>query len=219
MTEAERRASLALSGLVRALHEKKCAAIARFVKRNRGTPCLVALFASDVGKEEEEQQSRHGEYRMYLSYLPFAEDHRDYTFPPIPEKLQPTHDQLHCMDELVEAMDISWDVDEEKRPVDCFNPTLQRFYNSVHTRACDPEAPLPFARVAAQSADATNLKRMATVRALLGRLSALSVSHSKSVLYGAFVWVRRALTSPERRFLARPGSWKPRRTTDWPLTS
>jgi hypothetical protein len=41
-----------------------------------------------------------------------------------------------------------------------------------------------------------------TVRALPGRLSGLSVSHSKSVLYGAFVWARRAL-SQKRRFPAR----------------
>ena len=34
-----------------------------------------------------------------------------------------------------------------------------------------------------------------TVRARPGRLSALSVSPSKSVLYGAFVWARRALNS------------------------
>ena len=34
-----------------------------------------------------------------------------------------------------------------------------------------------------------------TVRALSGRLSGLSVSHSKSVLCGAFVWVRRVPNS------------------------
>ena len=45
-----------------------------------------------------------------------------------------------------------------------------------------------------------------TVRARPERLSALSVSHSKSILYGAFVWVRRALNSPKRRFPAPPGS-------------
>ena len=45
------------------------------------------------------------------------------------------------------------------------------------------------------------------VRARPGRrLSALSVSHRKSLLYGAFVWARRALNSPNRRFLARVGS-------------
>jgi hypothetical protein len=34
---------------------------------------------------------------------------------------------------------------------------------------------------------------LGAVRALLGRLSGLSVAHSESVLYGAFVWARRAL--------------------------
>ena len=45
-----------------------------------------------------------------------------------------------------------------------------------------------------------------TVRAPSGRLSALSVSHSKSVLYGGFVWARRALNSPKRRFPTRAGA-------------
>ena len=40
------------------------------------------------------------------------------------------------------------------------------------------------------------------VRARPGRLS-LSVSRSKSILSGAFVWARRALNRPKRRFPAR----------------
>ena len=43
----------------------------------------------------------------------------------------------------------------------------------------------------------------ATVRALLGRLSALSVLHSKAVSCGTFVWAREALNGPIRRFPAR----------------
>jgi hypothetical protein len=43
----------------------------------------------------------------------------------------------------------------------------------------------------------------ASVRAVPGRLSALSVFLCKSVLYGAFVWARRALNSRKRRFPAR----------------
>ena len=35
------------------------------------------------------------------------------------------------------------------------------------------------------------------------RLSALSVFHSKSILYGVFVWARRALNSQKWRFPAR----------------
>jgi hypothetical protein len=42
-----------------------------------------------------------------------------------------------------------------------------------------------------------------TVRARPGRLSALSVSHSKSVLYGALTCAHRVLNRPTRRFRAR----------------
>jgi hypothetical protein len=55
-----------------------------------------------------------------------------------------------------------------------------------------------------QQAEALAAKKQ-TVRAHPGRLSALRVSHSKSVLYGVFVWARRALTSQKRRFPARAG--------------
>jgi hypothetical protein len=41
------------------------------------------------------------------------------------------------------------------------------------------------------------------VRARSGRLSALRVLYSESVLYAAFVWARRLLNSPKRRFPAR----------------
>jgi hypothetical protein len=44
---------------------------------------------------------------------------------------------------------------------------------------------------------------VASVRARPGRLSALSVFHSKSFLYGAVVWARRALNSQKRRFWGR----------------
>jgi hypothetical protein len=42
-----------------------------------------------------------------------------------------------------------------------------------------------------------------TVRARLGRLSALSASYSKSFLYGALIWARRALNSAKRWSPAR----------------
>jgi hypothetical protein len=41
------------------------------------------------------------------------------------------------------------------------------------------------------------------VRARPRRVSVFSVSRSKSALYGAFAWARRALNSPKRRFPAR----------------
>ena len=50
----------------------------------------------------------------------------------------------------------------------------------------------------------------ATVRALRGRLSALRVSHSISVLYGAFVWACRVLNNQKWYFPARAGGALPR---------
>ena len=44
---------------------------------------------------------------------------------------------------------------------------------------------------------------LVSVRAAPGRLSALGVFLCKSVLYGAFVWARRALNRQKRRFPAR----------------
>jgi hypothetical protein len=40
-------------------------------------------------------------------------------------------------------------------------------------------------------------------RSAQGRLSGLSVFHSKISLYGVFVWAHRPLNSPKRRFPAR----------------
>jgi hypothetical protein len=55
------------------------------------------------------------------------------------------------------------------------------------------------------SAGQTLAEAAVAVRALPGRLSALSVPHNKSGVYGAFVWARRALNSQKRHFPARAG--------------
>ena len=54
-----------------------------------------------------------------------------------------------------------------------------------------------------------------TVRARRGRLSALSVFLLKSILYGAFVWARRALNSEKRRFPARAVAADPGNPRPW----
>jgi hypothetical protein len=53
-----------------------------------------------------------------------------------------------------------------------------------------------------------------TVRAAQGRLSALNVFHSKSILYGTFVWACRALSCQNRWFLARADRRGPDRRRD-----
>ena len=51
--------------------------------------------------------------------------------------------------------------------------------------------------------DVQNRAHIEAVRARPGQLRALSILHSESFSYGAFVWARRALNSPKRRFPAR----------------
>jgi hypothetical protein len=51
-------------------------------------------------------------------------------------------------------------------------------------------------------ATAPSSPRTGPIRAHTGRLDSLSVSQIKSVLYGAFVWARRALDRRKRRLLA-----------------
>jgi hypothetical protein len=48
-----------------------------------------------------------------------------------------------------------------------------------------------------------DVQRGARLRVRPGRLGALSACHSKSVLYGGFVWAPRALNIPERQFPAQ----------------
>ena len=47
-----------------------------------------------------------------------------------------------------------------------------------------------------------DVQRGARLRVRPGRLGALSACHSKSVLYGGFVWARSARSRPKRRFPA-----------------
>jgi hypothetical protein len=72
-----------------------------------------------------------------------------------------------------------------------------------------PEAQLVGRRAAAGRIQAVRRGQAArrTVRARLGRFSALSVSHHrKSVLCGGFVWARRGPKRRKRRFPARAGA-------------
>ena len=65
--------------------------------------------------------------------------------------------------------------------------------------------------VGPKAGGAANLQALA-VWTRPGRLRTLSVFHYKSILYGAFVWARRALNGPKRWFSARADSaWLGRR--------
>ena len=78
--------------------------------------------------------------------LPFAEDLRNYPFPPLAssdprtkKSFCPTSDQSAAARELIQALDLDDRLDlKETR-----NPTLQVFYDAVSYRALHPDASLP----------------------------------------------------------------------------
>lgn len=129
--EADRRAAVALNALAHALYEENRVAIVRFVKRARSSPSLCAIYAVHVDKDVRDQRfgwregdesesdddgedsdKTESEYHLYLTYLPFAEDHRDVVFPPMPEKMKPSKAKLNAMDRLIDAMHLDKASDE-----------------------------------------------------------------------------------------------------------
>ena len=79
---------------------------------------------------------------------------------------------------------------EPARPLPSPLPSLQALLAACGGPRSNPEGARR--RYVSLGKVEANLK---TVRARPGRLSALSVLHRKSVLYGAFVWARLALNS------------------------
>jgi acetolactate synthase-1/2/3 large subunit len=85
-------------------------------------------------------------------------------------------------------------------PADDAAAALEALAAAVGAPALPASALAPFAPPPVPESDAP-----LTVRARPGRLSGINVFHSKSVLYGVFVWVRRALNNQKWRFPARAG--------------
>jgi ATP-dependent DNA helicase 2 subunit 2 len=141
------QAGTALSALVRALAETGSAAIARYVKRNRGLPYLVCLLPYIKPDLE----------CLLLNYLPFAEDLRQYPFAPLAptsntrKAFVPSPQQLQAADALIQALDLTSvpDTQEEGeamemlKPKYTYNPALQRLYQCVQERALHPSNELP----------------------------------------------------------------------------
>ena len=106
---------------------------------------------------------------------------------------------IHPRDEPVHKADRSWSTfgqltapfDDAARAKQAYGAAHWGTTVPLHSPPVSP----PTRRISAELS-------AAAVRARPGRLSGLSVSHSKSVLYGAFVWARRALSSQKRRFPA-----------------
>ncbi|KAI1500683.1 putative Ku family DNA helicase [Biscogniauxia marginata] len=147
-------AALKLSSLIHSLHELESYAIARIVTKDGKEPSLI-LLAPHIEPDFE---------CLYDVPLPFAEDVRNYTFPPLDKIITvsgnvitkdhrnlPSQELLEAMDDYVDAMDISsWEKDDEGDRTmeyaaveDVFTPPLHRINQVVRQRAIYPDQPLP----------------------------------------------------------------------------
>ncbi|KAF2972134.1 hypothetical protein GQX73_g1481 [Xylaria multiplex] len=157
MTVAQRSndaAALKLSSLIHSLHELESYAVARIVTKDGKEPSLV-LLAPHIEPDFE---------CLYDIPLPFAEDVRNYPFPPLGKVITvqgntitenhrniPTQELQDAMDDYVDAMDISsWEKDEEgNRTIeyaaveDLFSTSLHRINQVIRHRATYPDQPVP----------------------------------------------------------------------------
>ncbi|TQW10412.1 Ku family DNA helicase [Cordyceps javanica] len=147
----DEKSELAMSSLVWALHELESYAVARLVTKDGKDPNLV-LLAPCLEPELE---------CLYDIPLPFAEDVREYKFPPLDKvvtvtgqtltthRLLPTDELTGAMGEYVDAMDLdSYGMNDEGEPSEfapideTFNPIVHRINNAVKQRAVHPDRPI-----------------------------------------------------------------------------
>ncbi|KAI1369211.1 Ku70/Ku80 N-terminal alpha/beta domain-containing protein [Xylaria arbuscula] len=147
-------AALKLSSFIHSLHELESYAVARIVTKDGKEPALI-LLAPHIEPDFE---------CLYDVPLPFAEDVRNYPFPPLDRVITvqgntitenhrnlPSQELQEAMDDYVDAMDISsWEKDEEgARTVeyaavdDLFSPPLHRINQVIRHRATYPNQPIP----------------------------------------------------------------------------
>eukprot|EP01094_Clydonella_sp_ATCC50884_P012155 TRINITY_DN2207_c0_g1_i1.p1 TRINITY_DN2207_c0_g1~~TRINITY_DN2207_c0_g1_i1.p1 ORF type:complete len:785 (-),score=247.92 TRINITY_DN2207_c0_g1_i1:306-2513(-) len=138
------KAGVALSALIHALAETDSVMIVRYVKMKSSLPALgvmIPKIKADV------------EYLIYQK-LPYAEDIRHYPFAPLdvqsmrqshaPSKAQLAAAELliNSLNLMTAAKDEDGDPMEALKPKHTYNPTLQRFYQCVQSRALHPNTPL-----------------------------------------------------------------------------
>ncbi|KAI1816062.1 Ku70/Ku80 N-terminal alpha/beta domain-containing protein [Poronia punctata] len=147
-------AALKLSSFIHSLHELESYAVARIVTKDGKEPELV-LLAPNIEPDFE---------CLYDVPLPFAEDVRNYPFPPLDKVITvqgkiitenhrniPSRELQDAMDDYVDSMDISsWERDDEGNrtleyaPVeDLYSPPLHRVNQVVRYRATYPDKPIP----------------------------------------------------------------------------
>ncbi|KAM9804939.1 X-ray repair cross-complementing protein 5 [Neosynchiropus ocellatus] len=135
----DEHAAVALSALIRALHELDRVAIVRYAYSRAANPQVGAAFPC----------VKQGYECLIYVQLPFMEDLKLFTFPSFEnKKFKPSEDQFSAVDSLIDSMMLVED-DEDGGQVDIFkthhipNPDFQRLFQCLHHRALNPGAALP----------------------------------------------------------------------------
>lgn len=145
--------ALKLSSFIHSLHELGSYALARFVAKDGKDPVLL-LLAPHIDVDFE---------CLYDIPLPFAEDVRQYPFPPLDKvvtvnnniltrhRLLPSEDLVESMSEYVDALDITtYALDDDGQRTqeyaavdDLYSPALHRINQAIRHRAIHADKPVP----------------------------------------------------------------------------
>ncbi|XP_077129351.1 X-ray repair cross-complementing protein 5 isoform X1 [Ranitomeya variabilis] len=132
-------ATIALSALIRALHDMEMVAVVRYAYDRRCNPQVGVAFP--LIKEKYE-------CLIYVQ-LPYMEDLRQYLFPSLSNnnKFRPTDAQLTAVDSLIDSMSLVHEDDEGIedlfKPSKIPNPQFQRLFQCLQHKALHPDDPLP----------------------------------------------------------------------------
>ncbi|KAK9840417.1 hypothetical protein WJX74_009567 [Apatococcus lobatus] len=128
---------VAMSALSRALQARNTVAIVRFVPRASGAVVMGACTPL-LGNGRQPDC-------LLLNHLPFFEDMRSFTFASFASRpeAQPTPAQLSATDDLIDSMQLVQGDEEQLKPDETVNPTLNRFYAFMAARVVDPNAAAP----------------------------------------------------------------------------
>ncbi|KAF2101399.1 putative Ku family DNA helicase [Rhizodiscina lignyota] len=151
------KAAMALSSLIHALWEVDSYAIARFVRKDNTHPLILLLMPYFEVQEDKKK------FECLVDVeLPFAEDLRQYKFPPLDRVVTvsgksltqhrnlPSEGLRDAMDSYVDAMDLSkFDTDDEGKPAeyaaieDTYSPIFHYINQAIRLHAIHPEDPIP----------------------------------------------------------------------------
>ncbi|XP_028804678.1 ATP-dependent DNA helicase 2 subunit KU80 isoform X2 [Neltuma alba] len=136
-----KKATLTVSALARAMKEMNKVAILRCVWRHGQGNVTIGVLTPNVSDREDIMDS------FYLNVLPFAEDVREFQFPSfskLPAYLQPNQQQLEASDNLVKMFDLAPDGEEKVLlPEFTPNPILERLYHYLDLKSKHPDAAVP----------------------------------------------------------------------------